>query len=380
MRADRRVLVVVAVVLAVLTPALIAFIADDDGPTGGPPYDPRSTADDGTRAFVRVLEEIGVDVEVIAPGVDPGDRTTVVFVDLLGFDATRSLGDWVRAGNELVVLDPFSPLGRSTFPLAAPSPQGAIDLDPGPPEIELLDVPCDLPALGAIEELGPGPAEAVRPSSGDLGCLFTADGPLVTVHAAGDGTITTAGVRDLITNSSLARSDHAALAVGLVGDASRVAVLDTAAPGGGDRSLLDLLPTGVVLAIVQLLVVAVVEMARRSRRHGRVLPEEPGIIGSASAPIEAAARVRARAGDRGGAIDDLRRDLARALGHDDLADVPGHVVATLAREAGVGLDDARRAVAPPSVHDDATLVELATTLADLTTVATRSSLPEEIRT
>ena len=367
MAVDRRVLVVVAVVLAALTPAVIAFVADDDGPTSGPPFDPRSTDDDGTRAFVRVLEEVGIEVEVRPADVDPGDATVVLFEDLFLDDERADLLDWVRGGGDLVALDPFSRLARRMRPVGAGA--GALD----------ADAPCELPGLSRVRDVDLSASLVVVPGLDDLRCLAVDDEVLVVERQLDAGTITTAGVRSLLVNRSIGDRDHAAVAVGLVGSAERVVVLDAAAPGSGDRSLLDLLPSGVVLAIVQLLAVAVVEMIRRSRRLGRVLPDEAGIIGPAVAPLDAAARLRARSGDRDGALGDLRRDLAHHLGVDDLAAAPDYVVARLARDAEVPLQLARAATAPSVTPDDATLVEQGAALAAMTDVAARTRLPEEIR-
>ena len=366
MAVDRRVLVVVAVVLAVLTPAVVAFLADDGDPRSGPPFDPRSTDDDGTRGFVRLLEEVGIEVEVRPADVAAGERTVVVFDDRLLTAERAELRRWVRDGGDVVVLDPFSTLGRPMRPAAVTA-----ELDP--------DAACGLPALAGVDDVDLANALLVDARTDDLGCLTVDDRFLVVRRQVGAGTITTAGVRVQLTNQFIAERDHAAIAVGLVGSADRVVVLDAAAPGVGDRSLVDPLPAGVVLAIVQLLIVALVEMLRRSRRLGRVLPDEPGIIGPATAPLDAAARLRSRSADRDGALADLRLDLAHHLGADDLGAVPEYVIARLARDAEVPLQLARAAAAATPAPDDATLVERGAALAAMTDVAARSRLHEEMR-
>ncbi|MEM8903129.1 MAG: hypothetical protein AAGF02_05460, partial [Actinomycetota bacterium] len=170
----------------------------------------------------------------------------------------------------------------------------------------------------------------------------------------------------------------AALGRGAGGSPVGVGGLPAAAPGGGERGLVDLLPAGVILAFVQLLLVGAVEMIRRARRLGRLLPDEPGIIGDATAPLDAAAAFRARSEDRDGALADLRGELAHRLGVDHLGDAPDFVVAGLARDAGIDLGVARRSVTVAPVTSDDELLELASAVTAMTDVATRSRLPEEI--
>ncbi|MEM8905913.1 MAG: DUF4350 domain-containing protein, partial [Actinomycetota bacterium] len=227
MRADRRTLVVIVVLLAALAPVVVAFLADDGGPTGGPPFDPRSTDPDGTRAFVGVLEETGIDVEVRAATVDPGGATVVVFVDLFGGDERRALRDWVRDGGRLIMLDPFSPLGR---PMRVPDDPEALE----------PDATCDIPALAAVTEVDLGRVEVVDRAADDAACPRFEEGALVVEQAFGDGTVVTAGIGRLLVNDAIARRDHAALGIGAVGPTDRVLVLDAAAPGGGDRGLVAL--------------------------------------------------------------------------------------------------------------------------------------------
>lgn len=346
------------VVLLVVGLGLLGRERDRDGP----PFDPRSTGPSGTAALVEVLRGLGADVAVTGD-VPTGDRgVAVLLVD--GHDAAvrDGLEDWVRGGGRLVLADPSSPLNP-----AAVQDASTFDLWGRVP----LAMSCDHPAFAGIDRVASAGWIAVEPpAEATFSCLPSGEGAALVGLPVGDGELIVFGGRGAWTNGSLAEHGNAALAAALVQPAEgvRVSVIAPPPPGAGDRTLAELVPDRVRMALWQLVIAFGVLAWARSRRHGAPVQEELPTRLRGSETVAAVGGLLERGGARGAAATGLRDDLARSLG--DLLGVPRDasretLVDVASRRTGIPRDRLREALADREVTDDRQLVALTRAIASV---------------
>jgi hypothetical protein len=315
--------------------------------TTGPPLDPASTAPDGARALVALVEELGGSVAVVdGPPTDDFDRALLLEDRLSRADADALLR-WVREGGRLVVAD--------TGSLLTPAVAGGV--------VDRITGRCEVDGLRPVETVDVGLAQRYQVPAGATGCFTEPGGAAFVVsRPEGSGTVVSVGGPDLFTNDLLDEADNAVLAAGLLaGEGTETAFLRPALPGAGDRGLVDLVDTPVRAALAQLLVAFLVVVLWRARRLGAPVEEPQPVAVEASELTRAVGRLLAanRRPDRAGAIlrDRARRDLSAPLGLPLDATVDAVVHAVTARTS-LGERDVRRAVSDP-VRSDADLVEVA---------------------
>ena len=117
----------------------------------------------------------------------------------------------------------------------------------------------------------------------------------------GDGWVVAAGGAGAFVNDRLDSEDNAALAANILvpTEGTRVAVpraLRIPPRGEGDKSLADLVPTGVRLALGQLLVAFVVFALWRARRLGKPVAEVPPVQIAASELVVAVGNLLQKSG------------------------------------------------------------------------------------
>lgn len=331
---------------------------------GGLPFDPYSTEPSGTAALVAVLRELGADVEITGD-VPAGDRDVAVLL-VGGQDrATRDgLEDWVRGGGRLVLADPSSPLNP-----AAVDDASTFDLWGRVP----LTMSCDHRAFAGIERVASAGWTAVQPpAEASFSCLPIDDGVALVGLPVGDGELIVFGGRGAWTNGSLQDHGNAALAAALVQPSEGVgaSVIAPPAPGAGDRSLAELVPDRVRMAVWQLAIAFGVLAWARSRRHGTPVEEElpTGIRGSET--VAAVGGLLERTGGRDAAAAGLQDDLARSLG--DLLGVPRDasrdtLVDVASRRTGIPRERLWAALGEREVTDDRQLVALTRSIAAVRT-------------
>ena len=316
--------------------------------TTGPPLDPGSTAPDGARAVVALVEELGGSVTVVdgAPS-DEFDRALLLEDRLSRADADALLR-WVREGGRLVVADAGS--------LFTPAVAGGV--------VDRITGRCEVDGLRPVEALDVGLAQRYEVPPGSTGCFTEPGGSeaFVVVRPEGSGSVVSVGGPDLFTNDLLDEADNAVLAAGLLaGEGTATAFVRPGLPGAGDQGLVDLVDTPARAALAQLLVAFLVVVLWRARRLGAPVEEPQPVAVEASELTRAVGRLLAanRRPDRAGAIlrDRARRDLSAPLGLPLDATVDAVVHAVTARTA-LGERDVRRAVSDP-VRSDADLVEVA---------------------
>lgn len=359
---NRRTLAVVVLLLVVVLGAYLGAARR----TTGPPLDPGSTAPDGTRAAVELVERLGGSVDVVDGVPDPDVDVALLLDDRFDRDDAVELERWVRAGGRLVVADPGS--------LLTPSPGGGIFDD--------VTGSCALDDLAGVEQLDVGVARRFVVPGGATGCFAVdSDQAFVVLSQPGAGEIVSIGGPDLFTNDLLGEADNPVLVGGLLaGTGQRVAFLRPSLAGGGDRGLVDLVGTPVRAALAQLLVAFGVVVLWRARRLGRPVEEPQPVRIEGSELTRAVGRLleNNRRPDRAAAIlrDHARRDLSGLLGLPHDATVDAVVAAVTARTSLTDVD-ARRAVAGPVPSDDA-LVDVARLLARIREELTHDRTPASL--
>lgn len=350
-----------ALVVGLLLVGVVAGDPDDEGP----PLDPRSTAPDGTKGLVDVLGELGADVQVTDrvpdAGRDAAGTVALVLRDDLADGQRIDLDRWVRAGGTLVVTDPGSSLHPGLAVEGVGAPFGPDDIAQGV---------CTVEALRAVERVDPGSAVRYRAVPGGEQCLGTEEAAFVLVVPQGQGTVVAVGGPGAFVNERLDVDDNAVLAAALLAPSAgaRVVVLERALPGEGDETLADLVPGRVRDALVQLGVAFVVLVLWRGRRLGRPVPESGVLDVPGSELVEAAGRLRRRAGhpDRAAALlrADVRRRLASRLGLPSATSV-GDVAVSAASHAGLDPERTAAVLATRPVASEDDLLRLAGDLEDL---------------
>lgn len=290
---SRRRLVVLGLVALVVS-ALVLIGRPDEG---GPPLSPEGTGPLGTKALVLLLGEVGAEVDVRSTPPTSGHDVTLVLADDLADDDRDRLRQWVAAGGTLVVADPSSPL--------AP-PSGAATADP------VLERGCEVAALAGVERVAPSGGALYVPSGAATACF----GGFVVVGEEGAGNVVAVGGAGAFVNGVLGDEDNAALAAAVLAPAAgtRVAFLQPPLPGGGTRSLGDLVGDGVRSFLWQLAVAFLVFALWRARRLGGVVAEPQPVELAASELVVAVGNLLEQAGHRDAAGDLLRDDLRRSLG------------------------------------------------------------------
>lgn len=334
---------------------LVAIVVGAPPESSGEPFDPTSTAGNGTRALVELAESFGAEVDT-ASNV-PADDTdvAVLFVDGLDQGQTDAVEQWVRAGGRLVVADPFSSLSADVE-----SSTGAFGVAPA------LDAgTCDARSSIDLARVDPGDAVRYRVGPDDRSCFGDGLEAYVVERPLGDGEVVSIGGGSVFTNERLGRDDNAALAARLVVPQPRVRsalLVPGSGEGTSERSLTDVLAVGARLAIVQLVLAFAVYAWFRARRLGApvVEPQPVEIAGSelvvavgqllqqSKDPARAAALLRA----------DARRHIAERFGLPAEVRVDVIVDAVVARTA-LDRELVDRALADHPVRDDHALLALA---------------------
>lgn len=341
--------------VALLAAVVVLAVVSSAGRGDGLPLDPRSTDPDGTKALVTVLDALGADV-ALEDGAEIGDAdVTLLLVDNLDEDARDRLQQFVRGGGTLVVADPGSPL---TPEPAGPAGYGFVEA-PLPRE-------CDLPALADAETVLAPRSVTYAVPEGATGCYDRAGDSWLVVQEEGNGTLVALGGPAFLTNGNLAAADNGVIAAALLAPSSgtRVAFVtpDFADPGGGDRTLADLVPNRVRAALLQLAIAFAVVVLWRARRLGRPVREPFQVELSSSELVVAVGNLLQQAGARSQAAQalraDLHRRLAERLGLGPQASVD-EVADTAAARTGVSAQEVRDALTAQDDLTDAQLVELA---------------------
>lgn len=349
------------VFLALLVIALVSTLSTYlTAPRPGGLMEAGSTSPDGAHALVTLLEDRGVDV-VVAEDVDDVAAAarpdtliliaqTFFLLDDAGLDTLADL-----PGDRLLV----APAARTRERLAP-----TIRLDGS---VQFGGRPgCDLREAVTSGDVQFGISDSYR-SDGDLPVTRCYDGALVRFTESGR-TTTVVGSADFMTNAGLLGQGSAALAMNLAGTRDRViwyAPQRLQGESSGEASLLDLAPSQVGWAVLQLCLAVVLVAWWRGRRLGPLVAEQLPVVVRASETVEGRARLYRSHRARDRAADALRTAaLARLLPRLGLGRSASPPAVTAALTQRVGRDFGS-VLFGPAPGTDAELLELAHHLDDL---------------
>lgn len=316
---------VAAMGLIALVVVVLVFGQDDD--TNQRALDPRSTGRDGLKALRLLIDESGgsasLDVSEPSDEHDVAILATNAYVDVWAElqdrdDQTEELFApilaWVEQGGVLVtgVDVPGGPATTFDQELSDEDFESA-DLF-GAVTVVARQTCTDRIAdgVGSIEVRS---FERAEVGAGDTSCYGSSEVALVVQRGLGSGQIIRVGTFSAFTNQSLDEQDNAALAARLL-DLSqdrRIAFLsgpDGSGPspfggplnedgrpvGGGDQTLVDLVPSKVWAMLAGLAVAAVLYALASGRRLGRPVLEPLPIELPSSSYVEAVGRLYGRVG------------------------------------------------------------------------------------
>ncbi len=286
------VLVVTAAVVAV---AVSAWMGRHDR-TYGAALDPGNPDGDGAQAVARVLDDQGIDVEVVrsadeldAAAADASTTIVVTSAGNLGRSTTSRLLQH-QGDADLVVVAPgpelLGQLGIGAFPVTT---HPDVPVAAGCTAYDGLAVRVDT-------------AQAYRTE----GCFRGTDGVLLAQPRAG---LTLLGAPAVLGNDQVLESDNAAVALRLLGERRRLVwyVPSLADLGGADSvSVRSLLPDWIVPGLWLLVVTGAALVAWRGRRLGPLASEPLPVSVKAVETTRNLGRLYRRAGDRQHAAETLR--------------------------------------------------------------------------
>ena len=349
------------IVIALAIGAAVALAAVENAPPQRP-LDPRDASPVGARALAQLLEQRGVSVvasadvptELTGATVFVPDPQSLTVAELAGLNASDA---------DLVVV---SPHGRELDALAVDArPAGQVDERTVKPD-------CQLPVANVAGDIRYG-GTTYDASTTSATCYATGRGVGLIAAPRRDHFIAVVGSAGVWTNARLGDNGDAALALGLLSKNSRVVWLlpkpPTESPGDREhKGLFSLLPSRLLWALLQLIVVVLVVAAWRARRLGPVVGEALPVVVPAAETVRGRARLMRAARARGTAADELRtatvRRLSEMLGLGPDAPRAAVVAAVTERNGRPSheIDDMLYGTDPP---DDAALVSLASKLDEL---------------
>lgn len=264
----------------------------------GRPLDPSSTGPGGTRALVELLVhfEASVDRGMPAAGTD----TVLVLEDHLDDSGRQDLLEWVGGGGFAVVADPGSPLVPPTVGDVA----------------DRRDVgTCDVEPLASLQAVVGAYVWLLPVDPQEASCFGDGQEAWLVVRRHGKGALALLGGPDPLVNANLGRADNAAVASALLlrGPGTRTRILFDPLPAPGDRTLVDLIPERVWLAVAQLVVAFALYVAWRGRRFGRPVPDTSPVELPGSLLVQARGDLYRRNRARARVADELRCDVERQL-------------------------------------------------------------------
>ncbi|UDY37141.1 DUF4350 domain-containing protein [Dermatobacter hominis] len=375
---------------------LVAVLVLTSRQSAGTPFDASSSAPDGYRALAILLRERGAEVRTTTAAraaEDPPSAGQVLVVpapELLtaperrAFREAAEAGAVVATGGPLVEDDAFEDgFGDLFFPYdartladtpAVPTGQGDCDVD-------------RLVGLGPIDTAFSDPASVRSAGAEARRCYGDLTGAYVVEERVGEGSITTLGSAYLWANARLQPAkeeggeplDNAVVALRLLGPTAdgattgtSITFVDAVPTAGvspdGTQNPIDLLPTGVKLALVQLLAAFVIYAWWRARRLGPVVVERMPVEIAGSELVVAVGDLLRRKGTPQRAADvlraDARRELSARLGVPPGAP-PGALVQVVAQRSGRDADALSAALLDGPVDSAEALVRLADSLSDI---------------
>lgn len=295
-------------VAALLALALAVAVVGRGGGAVTTPLDPDSTAGDGTRALALLLGEEGLDVSVTLSVPAPEEAVTVLVLDDELSRAQRAdLLAWIDAGGALVVTDPDSALHAGADLDGGAGPAFG-RWERGTCTIDRLAAVAGLDTLALDDDL------AYPLSPGDRGCFGDERRAFVQERDQGAGRVTALGGASPLLNRNLASQDNAALALALLERDERPGVVILRSDLlSGDKTLAQLVPTRVWMALAQLGVAFLALVWWRSRRLGAPVLEDDPVRVPGAELVVATGALAGRSGHAAHSAERLRAEARLAL-------------------------------------------------------------------
>ena len=355
--------------LGLLLVATVSVVAGGRTPTGY--LEPDAANPTGSRALAMLLKDRGVTIESVSTvqgaqrATGPGDLLLVAQSSLLSKEQLRSLA---RLPGDRLLIEPNGAALRTLAPRISQT---------GSAPVRARDASCDLRGarLAGAASMG---GHVYRVQGGPRWRCYPAAGSPSLVRTTRDGqTVTVVGTARPFTNEYLDEHGNAALTMNLVGSSSTVVWLvpDPLAAGSSQqRSLRELVPSGVWFAVAQLAVAVAFLALWRVRRLGPVVTEPLPVVVRAAETVEGRARLYRSRRARDRAAQALRAGsrsrIAAPLGLSADAE-PQAVTETVAARIGRPAPDVGALLYGSAPEDDAALVRLADDLDALETEVRR---------
>lgn len=361
-------------VVLVLATAIVAAVLSS--PRTGELFEPTNPEENGGQALARVLEQQGVDVQLVhgstplsegAVRVGPGTTVLLPHTSYLGPESGPALVAELADADRLVVLVPSLE--------QTPGEALGLDLDVAWGGSTTVAADCTSPLVREGDRITRW--DVLLSAGGDERAGVTAcfppgpghnaggarEGALLTFPATEDRpTITVAALTSSWTNAVITQEANAALALRLLGGSERLVwVLPQPADAqlDGASTLWEVLPR-YLTSWVWLLGAAVLALAAwQGRRLGPVVTEPLPAVVHASETTRSRGRLYRQAKDRGHALRaaqaGTRRRLAPRLGLPRSSD-PERLVAAVADATGLPVEEVRGLLLEGLPADDPALV------------------------
>ncbi|MFD6288360.1 DUF4350 domain-containing protein [Streptomyces sp. NPDC060205] len=359
----------VVLAFVILLVAAVAIAVVRSGAQHGS-LDPRSADPKGSRAVAELLADRGVSTRVVttlaeaSTATGPDTTLLVARPDLLTDRQQDRLHSAYRnSGGRTVLVAAGTPSVGTLAP--------GVDADPTPSYDSTLSPHCALPAARRAGTADTGGIRYATDTPGADTC-YPSDGlpTLLRLPASeGDGDTVVLGAPDILQNERLDQEGNASLALQLLGSRTHVvwylpSLSDDSATDAGDRSFLDLVPSGWLWGTLQLFIAALLAALWRARRLGPLVPERLPVAIRASETVEGRARLYRKSNARDRAAGALRSTtrtrLAPLVG---VSPAQAHAPETLLPALSARLRQEGQALHSllfgPPPRDDAALIALA---------------------
>ncbi|MER8005843.1 DUF4350 domain-containing protein [Streptomyces sp. NPDC094149] len=297
-------------VILVLTAAVVIAVVRSDVRHGE--LDPRSVDPYGSRAVAEILADHGVTTRVVTTlgearaAASPNTTLLVAAPDRLTPRQQTALHAAIAdSGGRTVLVAPGSSSVEKLVPGVTADPATSFD--------STLAPHCGLPAA---QRAGRADTGGIRYTTTHLDAAKCYPSErLATLlripQTPGDGDTIVLGAPDILLNDRLDEQGNASLALQLLGSRPHLvwylpSLSDSSATDGGEKSFLDLLPSGWLWGTLQLFIAAALAALWRARRFGPLVPEKLPVAIRASETVEGRARLYRKANARDRAATALR--------------------------------------------------------------------------
>lgn len=361
------------VVVLVLVGVFVATQVGVQMPSQRGSLDPESVGDSGAMALARILDERGVEIEVVR------SRTKVAAA--LDDDTTLVMANPYTLTDEGLE-DVLAPADRVVFLSAGTRLLNLLGIgDNAPPDSSPVAAECDAPEFAEVGTIRPD--RLFAPADDVQGCFGgePAEAAAVLIDDRDGRTRIVVESARLLSNAYLAEDGNAALGIALIGQTDHVvwyvpSFADTDIESSTPDTLGSLTPEWVTPAILLLILAGLSAAVWRGQRFGPLVAETLPVTVRASETMHGRARLTAKAADAQHAAeairDGSRRRLARRLGLAATASTE-EIADAASDRLRIPRGSLHQLLGGPLPRDDASLVDLARRLDELESSVDRAS-------